>query len=273
MGCLAVALFGLFGLLFIVGLPLALVIDAAPDALVALLAAVGLLAVYTQRTARARRAERAARRRRQQLLERGQRPALWGVPRAPVNRATRLPRTWWQPVEDARRAAHSYLATVSGMPPGPLRERLEQASRTMEVGVERCDALARRGAELERQLRGLPQQAAPPAGLREGLDVAHARLRDQSAAMALVAAHAAQVAVSQSLGASDDTHAALIDLETTVGGLARAMDDVRELDTGASGRRTSGRSGRPAGGAPSRVAPPPPAPRGSGHGGRPRPLA
>lgn len=60
-----------------------------------------------------------------------------------------LPRKWAARVDDARRARDSYERAVARCPAGPLRERLEALGTGVADSVERCSALAHRGAEAE----------------------------------------------------------------------------------------------------------------------------
>lgn len=213
---------------------------------VALVVLVAFAALSSRR--RTARREEEVRRRERERAARAQRrirwverylPPLW---RGPISGSSSLPRPWRMHRDVAVKACRDYAVTVEGLAPGPLRERLAEQQPLLEAAVEQVATLAARAAELDRQLRALPRAARTGAQadeLRAAIERARDHLQARTAGMALVAAQAAHVAVSQSIADAEEVLDAVADLRSAVGGMAAAVDELQPL-VGPARRRMPG---------------------------------
>jgi hypothetical protein len=96
-------------------------------------------------------------------------------------RPSDVARSWRGDVARARRAYRSFVATLEGTPPGPLRDRLEEVDVRLREAFDRCGEAAERGTDLERRLRSL-RALAPPTPLFGGLLGAEAEAARRSRA-------------------------------------------------------------------------------------------
>jgi hypothetical protein len=248
-GCFAVVALGLLGVVMVLATAIAAV-DAL--GLAGLLVVLGVLIVLGSLNSRRRAARREAeaRRREQERRARAQRRAEqiqtylpWVS--VPVTGTSPLPRPWRMHLDVATTACRDYASCVASMRPGPVRDRLAEQQPALEDAATQVETLARRAAELDRQLKALPRAArgGPQSDtLRRAIEQARDLLQERSGGMALVAAQAAHVAMSQSLADADEVIDSVADLSTTVGGLSAAMDDLAppRPDEGRLPRRLEG---------------------------------
>lgn len=220
---------GRFLLLLLAGLAVAallavalgLVAEAGPVGWLVLLALGGVVMVAGKR----KKAERAAEERRKQEQQerkraeartrRGRRTDYIGRHRnQPVDDYTPLPRKWARPPQRARTAVENYRRAVDALRESPQREYLSDQHSHLAERAEECDQIARRAAELDRQLRHM-EKHDPERGmeLEQSIERAEARLRETVDELERLAVHAAHVSV------------------------AKAMDDIAALDDAAEDLR------------------------------------
>jgi hypothetical protein len=248
-GCFVAVALGLLGVVLVLATAL-----AAADALgmAGVLVVVGVLIILGSFSGKRRAARRAAEaeRREQERLARSRRRAEqiqmylpWVS--VPVSGTSPLPRPWRMHLDVATKACRDYASCVEAMRPGPIRDRLADQQQALEEAAAQVETLARRAAELDRQLKALPRaarQGTQAATLHQGIEQARDQLQDRAGGMALIAAQAAHVAMSQSMADAEEVIDSVADLRTTVGGLSAAMGELAppQLDRGLTSRRMEG---------------------------------
>lgn len=234
-GCLVALALLLTGVFILAAVAVAVTAELGGVGLAVALVALVVFAGLSSRRRAARR-EAEARRREQERTARAQGRMQWlerylpPLLRGPITGASPLPRPWRMHRDVAVRACRDYAATVEAMAPGPLRERLAAQQPALEAAAEQVATLAAHAAELDRQLRALPHPAragAQAGQLRAAIERARDHLQERAAGMALAAAQAAHVAVSQSMADADEVVDSVADLRSAVGGMATAMEELR----------------------------------------------
>lgn len=114
---------------------------------------------------------------------------------------------WRHFVRDALQAQARFRRTVGTVPPGPLRDRLDDIGARVDGAVAECWRIARHGHAIDRALRdlspSLPSQAATAARLTAAASDARDRLRLVDARLDEAAARAAELALGRPDGAAD----------------------------------------------------------------------
>ena len=183
-----------------------------------------------------------------------------GYAMRPVDEHTVLPPAWAEPVAAAVAAAQDFRRTVAHLPAGPVRDRLSSAVPTMEQGARRCDDTARRGAELERQLRRLRARTGrgpramrsaaagpwdPPHDeeprlhrdvdeLSQSVAAAKTALQVRSQRLQLSSLRVAQAALTASLSGSDQPVDGVEEVLRDVAAVARGLQELDDLHTAVS---------------------------------------
>ncbi|HVM13319.1 MAG TPA: hypothetical protein VM287_03215 [Egibacteraceae bacterium] len=234
-GCLVAVALLVAGALTLVAVAVAVTAELGGVGLAIALVGLAVFGALSSRRRAARR-EAEARRREQEQAARAQGRMQWlerylpPLLRGPITGTSPLPRPWRMHRDVAVRACRDYAATVEGMAPGPLRDRLADQQPALEAAAEQVATLAAHAAELDRQLRALPHPAragAQAAELRAAIERARHHLQERAAGMALAAAQAAHVAVSQSMADAEEVVDSVADLRSSVKGMATAMDELR----------------------------------------------
>lgn len=227
-GCLLVIGVALLALL-VLSLVVGLIVEAGAVGWVVLGVLIVGGIVYKNHREQARERERAEaqQRREQERAEarrrRGQRTALFGARRnRPIDEGTPLPRRWASPLGRSVAALGNYKQAIEGMRDGPQRQQLQAHQSYLTERVEECQQLARRAAELERQLQRLEtDDEGLWTGFADSVEAAERRLDEMVAETERLAAKAAEVALTQSM--SD-----VAELDEAVENLARDLQATDE---------------------------------------------
>jgi hypothetical protein len=250
-GCFVAVALGLLGVVMVLATAVAAADTLGMAGILIVLGVLIILGSFRGKRRAARR-EAEAQRREQERLARSRRRAEqiqmylpWVS--VPVSGTSPLPRPWRMHLDVATKACRDYASCVEAMRPGPIRDRLADQQQALEEAAAQVDTLARRAAELDRQLKALPRaarQGPQAATLQRGIEQARDQLQDRAGGMALIAAQAAHVAMSQSLADAEEVVDSVADLRTTVGGLSAAMEELAppppQLDQGLTSRRMEG---------------------------------
>jgi hypothetical protein len=203
------------------------------------------LAVWSRRRREQRRLRRARRAQRRALSRVGKRRYA----ERPIDETSPLPREWWEPVSLARKAVRDYRHCVESLPRGPVRERLAEGIGAMQSGAAQLEDLARRGAELDRQLTrfrartGEENHSERIAALAARVAEARSRVAARLEVLQLAALDVANVAVSMSLSEAEALVSGVEDTLTGVAGLAAALDDVGQAEASGAGAHAGAGAG------------------------------
>lgn len=249
-GCLLFAAGGL-GVLLLVGVVIGGVAQADAAGWLIVVGVVGGLGLLAHRKEKAKEQEKAERERQKQQRRKQARADAraqrargtdwfeWHR-RHPVDAETPLPRRWARPVQQARTAVENYRRVVEALRESPQRQRLHAQQHYLAERAAECDWLARRTAELDRQLRQLRKRNQQVRAQQEAVKAAEARLQEMAGELDRLAAQAAQVSVTQSM---DDVAALDEAVEVLRRDLKASVDAFHDLGSPTSDTAPAGISG------------------------------
>lgn len=187
------------------------------------------------------------------------------IPRAertPPMDAFTLSEPWRRYVSSAQRSRGRFQQTIRSAQPGPLRDRLEEIGRTLDVGLADCWAIAREGDQIDSTIARLKptetsttlqrlrdEQQASPSDARAAtiesleqqmasLDRLRARSTEASDRLRLV-----QTQLDQLVAGASEVAAGVGDTDRLASGIADVVTELEALRLAVA--ETSGRSAPP----------------------------